>query len=399
MKIKTPALLLGAAALVFAMDNASAQSFSLDDNPSGPLTSPLYPGATGIGAEDEFGLRPAPQGPPLAPSPTLGASGGIDATMFMPPAVGSPSYTPAGVGYIDAFSTNKLPDYELPTQVRLYFSIDRFPDGVAGSAALAQSTANQAASDIFASTAVFTHPSALVGTLPGGSGYVGPLFTAGSAPTGSNTLFINEPALGLTTPPAIPTSGSHDNVDAFDFVGHLGVAGYPIDSYFAVNPDEAAFSGVSAADLFAIIAGGPGALPAAYATATQMGLDLQGLNTDSVDALIMFDANATPTSGAQQVEPGIDFALFSLAPGSASLTMAGVYENEIFFTDFQGTFGTYTIPGDVGLVPGAIPPPTGPYAGHNIDALDLVPEPSAGALVLGLAAFAMIMVGRMRRGS
>lgn len=378
--------LLSAGLMVMVGGHAAAQSFSIDDNPF------LSAGGFGLGAEDEFGVT---GGPGLAPSPSLPFTIGGDGSMISP-MIGGAEHIP-GAMYMDAFSTNyhmlATPDQQ---SIRLHFSVDRITTGMPGSASLAESIVGQQPGDIYTSTAGFINPVVFAGGLGPGP-FVGPLPSAGGG--GSNALLIDESAFGLTTaagivPAGVPAgpimTGSHDNVDAYDSrpVIPTAVGGvYASDSYFAVAPDDAAATGASAADIFFTPAGAPlgGIL---YAPAGALGLDSFGQNRDSVDALIMFDGGNIQGFSA---EPGADYALFSLAPGSGSLAGFGLSAGDIFYTDFTGSFGVYAFDTDLGLFPGAPGTPFGQQS--NVDALTVIPEPSSIALIaLGLG-----MIVRRRR--
>ncbi len=382
MKRTTALPLLSAGCLVLAGVTAQAQSFSIDDNPF------VSAGGFGLGAEDEFGLT---GGPGLAPSPLLPFTIGGDGSMISP-MIGGVEHTP-GPLYIDAFSTNYLttanPDN--PT-LKLNFSVDRITGGAPGSASLAEATVGQQPGDIYTTTASFIHPGFFAGTLGPGP-FVGPLASAGGG--GSNVLTIDESAFGLMTaagiiPPGAPggpvTTGSHDNVDAYDARPVIATpfgGVYGTGSYYAVNPDAAAAMGASPADLFFTPAGSPvGGIP--YAPAGSLGLDSVGPGRDSIDALLMFDGGDAEGSS---VEPGADYALFSLAPGSATLGAFGLSPADIFYTDFTGAFGVYVFDTDLGLLPGA---PGFPFQTEsNVDALSVVPEPGSMALLaLGSALIA-----------
>ena len=67
------------------------------------------------------------------------------------------------------------------------------------------------------------------------------------------------------------------------------------------------------------------------------------------------------------VEPVIDYALFTLAPGSASLGAIGLDAGDVFFTDFTGLFALYAPSPSLGVVP---QPPGFPYQTSNVDAMD-----------------------------
>jgi len=390
-----------AGTLLIGSNQCQAVSFSLDDNPS-------LGGGFGLGAEDEFGLTAAL---PLAPSPSLGALGSGSDGALVSPAIGGLEQVPNGM-FIDAFSTNhfRRAFTDVPI-IQIEFSVDRITPGLPGSASAAEFAVGQQPGDIYTSTATFPNPAVFVGALGAGP-FAGPLPSAGVG--GSNTLAIDESAFGLLTAagivgpgtPAGPiTPGSHDNVDAFDHLAQipgspaapLGV--YPVHSYFAVAPDEAVAVGVSAADIFDTAAFSLGTASIPFAPAASMGLDTGGTNTDSIDALVVFDGGRLggPVNNGPGAEPGIDYALFSLAPGSASLAPGalvppGLSASDVFFTDFSGAFGVYAFPGDLGLLPGA---PGFPFQNQsNIDALEIrVPEPTA----LGLMFVACIGI-LVRRG-
>jgi hypothetical protein len=114
-----------------------------------------------------------------------------------------------------------------------------------------------------------------------------------------------------------------------------------------------------------------------FAAANTMGLDLNGESTDAIDALIMYDNGIPggPAWGGPGAEPGIDYALFSLAPSSFSLSFYQLDAADVFFTNFTGTFWVYAPVNTLGLkgFPGGYPP----GAGDNIDALDPPLEPCA----------------------
>jgi len=288
--------------------------------------------------------------------------------------------------------------------------------GIPGSALNVEAMANQQPGDIYRSYRMFTNPSAFVGLLPGMGppGYVGVLPSAGGPPAG-NKLLIDESTLGLTvlgvpgmlTPPGVlvPPAGpaTHDNVDAFDHMmavapGPGGPGLYPVWSYFSIAPLEAAdvngggggpAGPISAADLFDVAAMAPATMAVAYAPALAMGLDMMGgLNSDSIDGLIVWDVGVLggPVNGGPGAEPALDYALFSLAPGSATLMALGLDAADVFFTDFTGRFATFAFATDLGVVglPGGPP-----FGISNIDALEL-PEPATLVLMaLGAAGLAL----------
>ena len=114
----------------------------------------------------------------------------------------------------------------------------------------------------------------------------------------------------------------------------------------------------------------PGMTP--YAPAGQLGI-VPGPGgpapSDCIDALVIWDdgMQGSPTWGGPGAEPSLDYALFSLAPGSVSLWQHGLSEADIFFTNFTGSFWLYASAADLGLV--GIP---GPAIGANVDALEMM---------------------------
>jgi hypothetical protein len=134
-------------------------------------------------------------------------------------------------------------------------------------------------------------------------------------------------------------------VDAFD-IAPVDISGDQIgdkEIYYSVNPDQPALTPsvyVSPADIYSTASGSQ--TPTLFATASSMGLI--GM-FDDVDSLDLFDRG---TVGV--VDPGVDYALFSLSPGSQSLHIyPGVNAADIFFTDFRGSFATFAGDDDLGL--------------------------------------------------
>jgi len=358
------------AALSLSSANASAQSFGLDDLPAMPLIGP--PGF-GFGAEDPYALS----GPPLAPSPSLGFLGaaGDGAWLSPGPVIQHPG--PNG-SYIDAFSRHHM---DLNQEIKLDFSVDRVTFGAPGTGVNGEAIAGQAHADIYTSTQRFISPGAFAGTLGAGP-FAGFLPSVASGAPG-NVLKTDESVFGLLTsggivPPGVPvpppfaSPGAHDNIDSFDNATFdtNGDVLFDIDAYFTLYPDEAFAAGLAPSDIVAVAAGDGGAIPVPYAPSFSMGLDPFD---DSIDALVMFDNNMKPIStqlpGAPGfVEPVIDYALFSLAPGSQALMFYGLDAADIFFTDFTGAFAVYAPSPTIGLNP---TPPGFPFQGESVDALDV----------------------------
>jgi len=408
--------IIGALVLIAPLAMAGQPVFTLDDNPGGP------PAMVGYGAEDPFGL--GIRGAPLAPSPSLAVVGPFgpftDGDVLQPGPIppGTPTLhvvPPDGL-FVNALSDNTG---DLGS-VYVHFSVDRSSTGLAGTGVAAQTALNQQPADVFVSTAQFAAPGGFTGLAPL-SGYVGALPTANVG--GGNALVLDESALtltaGLGVGNLIPSNvmappigvATHDNVDGFEWRAlDTGTAPQITDRwfYFSVNPDEVAALAnqgvfVTPAEIFDVPPhAAAGANFAPFARAWQLGLQSQ----DDVDALVMWDRDVLggTAHGGPGAQAAIDYALFSLGPGSASLgqpAFAGgplLSEADVFFTDFSGSFALYALGSDLGLDNTGV---TNPLL-DNIDALEVdeqfnpIPEPST-LLIWSLLAVLGIGVGWRRR--
>jgi len=189
--------------------------------------------------------------------------------------------------------------------------------------------------------------------------------------TGGNTLLwdgdgVANPGLAAPLGLAEPVPGG-DDVDGWD--NRLG-PGPAI--FFSLDLATAPLVGFFGADVLLSPAAPAYDLAAVpYAPAPMLGLDMLGPGTDDLDALVVFDH-----SGAPGVFDGADYILFSLTPGSPSLGLgsgtpyAGFGAEDILIAVVGG--GGMFLPGAaLGLAPG-----------DNLDALDVIPEPSVGLLML-----------------
>ena len=372
------------AVVLLCVGSASGQigvgpSFSLDDNPAMPITSP--PGfIPGYGAEDPYGWGTY-GGPIWAPSPSLPAIPAMDAEILVPPP-GMPFPVPHVVmsllygqpfGYVDAVSRDSDKSLNIGS-FHLSFSVDRISKGIAGSAVGSEWAFNQQPGDIYRTQLQFQHPVNFAPILPMVMGYNGPLPTAGAA-GGTNFLVVDESQLNLTAgnppgilvPPGVPCPpimrGTHDNADAVEFQVFDVDGDQNTDTwmYFSVAPDEMLVSMLMPQDIYCV----PPGLPAGAATQYADGfidIGLIGWESDNIDALVVWeDPNAPPGV----VDPGMDYALFSLSHGSVSLNQWGLTESDILFTNFTGAFWLFARGGQLGLMdaPGMMP-------GDNVDALE-----------------------------
>lgn len=365
---------------------ASSQTFAvfmLDDTPRAPVIPPVTaPFAVpivnlGMGAEDPWGL--AGIAPARGPSPMLGilalpvgdgdqllypfplGFGGVPAFWAI-----SPAYS-----YVSAYSDNGT---DSGSPIDLAFSVDRAsagngtPSGVATQAAL-----NQASGDMFLTESLYTAPQNFIGRLNPGpfSGVLNARLPTGRR---SNRLLFDDftagliagaPSISATAPAPAYGTGTHDNIDAFElFPGNR--------AYFALYPDvwrgvAPLLPGSSASDVYDTAA--PGGFVCGFppfAQGSQAGL----LPQDVIDALVVYDngAQGSVGCGGPGAEPAVDAMLFSLAPGSPSLFLAGLDAGDVLFSDFTGAFAVYAEASDLGLSDsGAVPD-----SGDNLDALDYV---------------------------
>jgi prepilin-type processing-associated H-X9-DG protein len=340
--------------------------FSLDNRPKAPNSiDPIAvpPGVVGNGAEDPFGQIILPPPIRVGPSPSLNPTLLSDADILVPGVIGplANTFRPVGTNYIDEISTNHAPIHG--GQLRLLFSVDRASNGLPGSSVRNQFNRNQQSGDIFLSNGLFPAPSDYLPLLPPDVGFFGELPSVGSGTT--NSLLLNQSHLTLTAgsgpgnfddstvfAPAI-APGTHDNVDGFDISLIDTTADQVGDKelFFSVNPSQPGLNPfyISAADIYRAP---PGAIPVVlFAGAATMGLDTFGINTDNVDGLDIFDRSPGPFGLPNGIlDPGIDYALFSLSPGSKTLVNnPGLTAADIFFTDFANSFARFAKAADLGL--------------------------------------------------
>jgi hypothetical protein len=301
----------------------------------------------------------------------------------------------------------------------LLFSVDTASTGAAGT-----NVNHQATIAGVVGAPVNPLPDNVPGGDPGGEAagdiYVSPRFesfgkyistnTAPVAMRNMNNLLIDEGDLGLQAPQnrgAINTVGE-DDLDALEmttplFVDSDGDGMHGDQVFFTLDEFSptirAGGAGFAVEDILVSMPADTNDAqfrlnpPGNFAAATKYadGVDHVGLfNGDVIDALVLSDV--TPlfsdpfflplTNGA--VNPGLDEALFSLAPGSPTLTTFGYSPADVFYTDFQTVFAAddlmdykykvFATAAQLGLLPG-----------DNLDALDIflaVPEPSALAMLL-----------------
>jgi len=114
---------------------------------------------------------------------------------------------------------------------------------------------------------------------------------------------------------------------------------FSLDRYSPSLTAVAGAAPISPADI--LVTTGPVKSFSVYAPAATMGL----LPDDDLDALVLSDVH---TIG--RLDPKEDTALFSLAPGSPSLSTSRFSPADVFFTDFTGTFILIVKGIDLGLL-------------------------------------------------
>ena len=360
---------------------------SLDDNPSTPAMGPWVPPF--LSAEDQFGLGlPASMMGFIGPSPTLPIMGFFDSDVLIPGPAPFITFPPPPF-YVDSISCDHSTMVPCGGGLFVRFSVDRATGGVSTlDASYQQAIQNEQPADIFRTDRPYSHVGNFV-PLPPGVCFSGVLPTAGSGVLGAavnQMMYDHWGTFGFLPIPPVAGRigpGSHDNIDGFNEWPHsmLDMVIPNPNNFYTMNPASAVLNGVLPGDIF-VSPNPPGLMwpTPLFASAAQCGLDCAGPGTDSIDGLAVWD-NGIPGV----CEPKIDYAAFSLAPGSASLgvplilppPLVGVLSaGDILLTDFNGSFYVWLIAGDLGVGPNPSPPLPGVCACEvNVDALDLTIDP------------------------
>ena len=283
--------------------------------------------------------------PPVNPAQVLSLvppGGGCDVAGIGP----SREVTAAALGLvgndnIDGLSANTLTPETL--NYHLVFSADRASMGQVGTPYRGEAVNNQAASDLWRTNLTGGSPAA---SMAGG----------GCAPwvvPPPHFLHRNQTSFNLiqTAPAGAAAFGAQDNVDAveMDVLDITGDNVHDFDVYFSLDPASPNLIG-SGSDIYFAPAGAPFG---PFATPADLGL----ATADDIDALVIWDRGVLGV-----VDPGVDYVLFSLAPGSPTLGMFGLSPAMIFVSHFSGTLCLFVGPGELGL-----------RLADNVDGLDVQP--------------------------
>ena len=321
--------------LVFA-GSASAQdlpiSFSIDWH--GPTISATSP-AGGAALTEADILAPASGVPTFGPldNPVTRITGGELGLSRYTMCLGHQPGTPCGIE-VDAFSYGRaariLNDSDF--RYRLFFTVDEYAIG--GQGVLPPSIQTEGpAGDIGAD--ILIGEQLPPGPVPPGPGLHAILYDGNGLTSATGFAKFG---LGLEEP-NVPDSGLPgassdfgDNIDAIS-IGHEPVlddlvlfsvdAGFLDPRVMLPNSGTAGFEGVSGADILVHRIGMQGYVN--YASADQLGLDLQGAGTDDLDALTVaengipgFQPSQQPYDWVSGLGPGMisDMVLFSVRRGS-----------------------------------------------------------------------------------
>ena len=266
-------------------------------------------------------------------------TGGCDAGGAPVLEVVAASFGLVGNDNVDGLSTNTFTSPTLTYS--LLFSTDRASVGQAATPFAAEAANNQAASDLWQTNLTGNSPVAgMAGCVP----FVVPP---------PHFLHRNQTDYNLirTAPAGAAVAAPQDNIDAveMDVLDITGDNVHDFDAYFSLDAASPSLVG-SAADIYVSLAGS--GVFGVFSVPAQIGL----VGGDNLDALVMWDRGVL---GAP--DPTLDFALFSLAPGSPTLAAFGLSPAMIFVTDFNGTFCPFVGPGQLGL-----------QLADNIDGLDVM---------------------------
>ena len=339
-------------------------SYSIDEQ--GPTSGLLDAAGAGPITGGDILVPTPPVGPPPTPTIFIPAAGPLGLGI-------GPG--PFGFTELDALAYGEddviYPRQQQQFAARYFFSVDEFAVGIPGPPPLPPNvTTEGAAGALEAAADVYVYPPLGFSPMPpfppgpviGNTGvYDG---NGGMTPFPSPTLNLIEPN------PPTPLSAMADfgdNLDALD-VDSVDIAAvyFSLDAMFA-DPLEVPFgapgppnTGTALANGFAgadvLMTAVPGGPPVLYAPGFSLGLDLAGIGTDDLDALILNDftdgvfGTYTPTTGP--------YSWLGLAGGAPTdMLLFSVRRDSMLIGTLDGLFGAPIEEGDilVPMGPGALP--------------------------------------------
>lgn len=350
----------------------TAQSFSIDAG--SPEITVGVQGSVGPGVlqPGEIFIPVAAFGPVVPP--------------VTPPAITS---FQASTGEVNAISFGRRPPSIFVGNEPVVFSLDRSSSGVAGTASANEFVfgggVSEQSSDVFRSIANGTNT-----LFADGDGVV-----QGSNPNpAAFPLGTGEFATFPFPPGPLPPLGGAD-LDAFDLRASLSGLPSPTGRvFFSLDPASAGASGFTGGDVLVdpTALGNP---PNVYANEIQLEILPIGVppGSNDLDALAVYDdGDNVFTPGGQLVSPG-DFVLFSLAPGSAylgqldPLTGRAIEAGDILMDgpSARALLGTVTPGAAIFRTAESLGLRTvrgGSLVSDNLNALDVIPEPSSLLLLV-----------------
>ena len=338
------------------------------------------------------------QGPQSIPSG--GPLSGADLLVPTPPAPG-PGPLPMPTVAVPAAALGVFPGFQNAAEIDalsfgkdifelgIMFSVDEFAAGAPGSPLPPCVATEGVAGAAEASADVFRYLGPIVQTPPGSvAGNTAVYDGDGLIPSGAPGLGLIEP--NPPTPNTIPDPG--DNLDAMVTGLQQPTVYFSMDSAFADPLEVPGFNtGTAVANGFVggdVVVSGPAAGPMVYAPAAALGLDLNGPDTDDLDALLLWeDGDGEFTRN--------DWLLFSVRRGSAVIGMLDsvvgvpIEEGDILMAPAAPgmTPGIFIAAEALGLAT-ARSGAAGQFGADDLDAL-AVPEPATLAL-LTIGAVALV---------
>ncbi|WP_428387345.1 hypothetical protein [Mucisphaera sp.] len=390
----------------------SSLVFGLDDNPSNPRSSAfgILPG----GSADSPYYTPsfATGSPTLAAFTPDGDAWGFRTDSERRVGVVFQAFTNTltddsrSFSYIDSLSKNLADHGPSGGALNLAFSVNRYQGQEYFRSSESSATGDvhergytrpwsSVSTDVFRTTSTYTDPFTLRGTLPPDQGYIASVVGHKDTFTGNRLLVDGYEKLGLRkagdhkdTSPSLDATG--DNIDSMILRGLATNEGELVeDIYFTISPDEAVRQNTAtqrdllhSMDIYLRDAAGQISVFASAESITSS-LPIRPIepidnflvqvlkNYPSIDALTIWDNG---TRGV--MEPGIDFALFSLSPngfyGTNDKDLIDPRKADIFFTDFNGSFAIYATAESLGVAVNSGSGPPVRIADDNIDALDII---------------------------